>query len=73
LSSGYHTVTVVDEEGGVQCANNKNKYSGGYPKCTPNADKIITDTWNIFELQEDLGSIRIFDRYSKLLKEIRPR
>jgi gliding motility-associated-like protein len=45
----------------------------GYPKYfTPNAD-TYNDTWNISELQGNSGSkIYIFDRYGKLLKEIRP-
>jgi gliding motility-associated-like protein len=73
VSSGYHTVTVVDEGGCSAPIIRTNILVIGYPKYfTPNSDNY-NDTWNIFELQEDLGSkIRIFDRYGKLLKEIRP-
>jgi len=45
----------------------------GYPLFfTPNGDGY-NDTWNIFSLSDQLETkIYIFDRYGKLLKEIRP-
>ena len=44
-----------------------------YPKYfTPNGDGYH-DTWNIFSISNQLNAkIQIFDRYGKLLKEIRP-
>lgn len=46
----------------------------GYPKYfTPNGD-TYNDTWNIFDLKNQLASrIYIFDRYGKLLKDISPK
>jgi len=45
----------------------------GYPKFfTPNGDDY-NNTWNIINLQDQPGAlIYIFDRYGKLLKQIRP-
>jgi gliding motility-associated-like protein len=73
VSSGYHTVTVVDEGGCSAPIIRTNILVIGYPKYfTPNADNY-NDTWNIFELQGNVGSkIRIFDRFGKLLKELTP-
>ncbi|SEA02650.1 gliding motility-associated C-terminal domain-containing protein [Flavobacterium gillisiae] len=73
VSSGYHTVTVIDEGGCSLPIVRTNILVIGYPKYfTPNADGY-NDRWNIFELQDDVGSkIHIFDRYGKLLKEITP-
>jgi len=73
VSSGYHTVTVIDKYGCSEAIIQPNILVIGYPKFfTPNGDDY-NDKWNIFELQDDLASkIHIFDRYGKLLKEIRP-
>jgi gliding motility-associated-like protein len=73
VSSGYHAVTVVDQYGCSMPITKNNILVIGYPKYfTPNAD-TYNDTWNISELQGNSGSkIYIFDRYGKLLKEIRP-
>ena len=73
VSSGYHSVTVIDQGG---CSNpiiKSNILVINYSKYfTPNGDSY-NDTWNIKELQDELGSkIYIFDRYGKLLEEIRP-
>jgi len=45
----------------------------GYPRYfTPNGD-IIHDTWNIVNIENQPGAlIYIFDRYGKLLKQLRP-
>ena len=73
VSSGYHTVTVIDEGGCSVPIVRTNILVIGYPKYfTPNADGY-NDRWNIYELQDDVSSkIHIFDRYGKLLKEITP-
>jgi gliding motility-associated-like protein len=73
VSSGYHTVTVIDEGGCSLPIVRTNILVIGYPKYfTPNADGY-NDRWNIYELQDDVSSkIHIFDRYGKLLKEITP-
>ncbi|MEZ7506883.1 T9SS type B sorting domain-containing protein [Flavobacterium sp. Arc2] len=72
VSVGTHAITVKDVNGCSEYRND-NILVIGYPKFfTPNADGY-NDRWNIFELQADVASrIRIFDRYGKLLKEIRP-
>jgi gliding motility-associated-like protein len=73
VSSGYHSVTVADEGGCSAPITKTNILVIGYPKYfTPNGDGF-NDKWNIFELQDDVASkVHIFDRYGKLLKEIRP-
>jgi gliding motility-associated-like protein len=45
-----------------------------YPKFfTPNGD-AFNDTWNIFDLRNQINSrIYIFDRFGKLLKELSPK
>jgi gliding motility-associated-like protein len=67
VSSGTHLITVIDD--GL-CTNLEIDVTViNYPKYfTPNNDGI-NDTWNIKNL--DLNStIRIYDRYGKLLKQI---
>jgi gliding motility-associated-like protein len=73
VSSGYHSVTVIDQGGCSNPITKSNILVINYSKYfTPNGDSY-NDTWNIAELQDELGSkIFIFDRYGKLLKEIRP-
>tara|TARA_R110000868_G_scaffold8033_2_gene41635 strand:- start:3357 stop:5528 length:2172 start_codon:yes stop_codon:yes gene_type:complete len=73
VSSGYHSVTVIDQGGCSNPITKSNILVINYSKYfTPNGDSY-NDTWNISELQDELGSkIYIFDRYGKLLKEIRP-
>ena len=73
VSSGLHAVTVKDLNGCSNPITRTNILVIGYPKFfTPNNDSY-NDTWNVFELKDDLGSkIHIFDRYGKLLKEISP-
>ena len=73
VSSGYHSVTVFDEGGCSTPITKSNILVINYSKYfTPNGDNF-NDTWNITELQDELGSkIYIFDRYGKLLKEISP-
>ncbi|TDE06068.1 T9SS type B sorting domain-containing protein [Flavobacterium hiemivividum] len=72
VSLGTHSITVKDVNG-CSVLRNDNVLVIDYPKFfTPNGDDY-NDRWNIFELQDDLASkIHIFDRYGKLLKEIRP-
>lgn len=71
LYSGIHTITVRDKNG---CGSTTiNALIINYPKYfTPNGDGIH-EFWNIYNLadQED-ALISIFDRYGKLLKQIRP-
>lgn len=73
VSAGYHSVTVEDVTGCSLSITKGNILVIGYPKFfTPNNDGY-NDMWNIFTLGDELGSkIQIFDRYGKLLKEIRP-
>ncbi len=68
---GMHTIYVRDRYG---CAIEKVKINIiDYPKYfTPNGDGYH-DTWNISSLRHQANAkIYIFDRYGKLLKEIRP-
>lgn len=68
---GMHTIYVRDRYG---CAIEKVKLNIiDYPKYfTPNGDGYH-DTWNISSLRHQANAkIYIFDRYGKLLKEIRP-
>jgi gliding motility-associated-like protein len=73
VSSGIHTIKVVDANG---CSSplTKEVMVINYPKFfTPNEDGY-NDTWNISGLADQLDSkIYIYDRYGKLLKQIRPR
>lgn len=71
LSMGTHEIWVRDKFGCgikkliVQIINYPNYF-------TPNGDSYH-DTWNIIELRNQLNSyISIFDRYGKLIKQIKP-
>jgi gliding motility-associated-like protein len=71
LSMGTHEVFVIDKFGCglkkivVQIINYPNYF-------TPNGDSYH-DLWNINELKNQLNSyINIFDRYGKLIKQIKP-
>lgn len=71
VSSGTHVVTVRDKNGcGISTSQ---ALVINYPKFfTPNGDGY-NDTWNITDLKtKDKAIIYIFDRYGKLLNEIRP-
>jgi gliding motility-associated-like protein len=71
VSSGTHEVTVRDKNG---CGNSTSQaLVVNYPKFfTPNGDGY-NDTWNISDLKsKDKAIIYIFDRYGKLLREVRP-
>ena len=71
VSTGTHTITVRDKNG---CGNAVTKaLVVNYPKFfTPNDDGI-NDTWNITSLKEQTKArIYIYDRYGKLLRELRP-
>lgn len=74
VASGMHSITVEEVNG---CSAPITVYDVlviGYPKFfTPNGD-AYNDTWNIFDLKDQLTSrIYIFDRYGKLLKDISPK
>jgi len=71
VSVGWHTVTVIDLNGCEEAT--LNIFVIDYPKFfTPNGDGI-NDDWNINTLSYQPNSkIYIFDRYGKLIKEIRP-
>ena len=71
ISPGEHTVTVRDING---CGESKKTlYVIDYPRFfTPNGDGY-NDLWNIKGISnQQEAKIYIFDRYGKLLKEIRP-
>jgi len=71
VSSGTHVITVHDKNG---CGTSDSQALViNYPKYfTPNGDGY-NDTWNIVDLKaKDNAIIHIFDRYGKLLGEIRP-
>jgi gliding motility-associated-like protein len=71
ISPGEHTVTVRDING---CGESKETlYVIDYPRFfTPNGDGY-NDLWNIKGISnQQEAKIYIFDRYGKLLKEIRP-
>lgn len=74
VSSGLHSITVVEPNGCSASITVDDVLVIGYPKYfTPNGD-TYNDTWNIFTLSGQLDSrIYIFDRYGKLLKEISPK
>lgn len=71
VASGEHIITVRDMNGCEDASISA--YVLNYPKFfTPNGDGF-NDTWNIKDLADQpLSVIRIFDRYGKLLKEIKP-
>ncbi len=71
VSSGTHTITVRDKNGCGQTYSEALLVN--YPKFfTPNEDGF-NDTWNIIDLQDQSTSlIHIFDRYGRLLKDIKP-
>lgn len=73
VSLGTHSITVQDKNGCSSSVTVYNVLVIDYPRFfTPNNDSY-NDTWNIFSLQAQSNSkILIFDRYGKLLKEIRP-
>ncbi|MFT5715124.1 MAG: gliding motility-associated-like protein, partial [Flavobacterium sp.] len=73
VSPGEHSVTVADVTGCSASITRNNILVIGYPKFfTPNNDGY-NDFWNVFTLEDKLGSkIQIFDRYGKLIKEITP-
>lgn len=73
VAAGYHSVTVKDVTGCSSPITKTDILVVDYPRFfTPNNDGY-NDAWNIFTLEDALGSkIRIFDRYGKLLKEISP-
>ena len=73
VSSGFHTVQVVDINGCSNTIKKEDILIIDYPKFfTPNDDGY-NDTWNINDLflQND-SKIYIYDRYGKLLKQIFP-
>jgi gliding motility-associated-like protein len=73
VNSGYHTVTVIENNGCSNPISKSNILVIDYPRFfTPNGDGF-NETWNILTLADDTSAkIRIFDRYGKLLKEIYP-
>jgi gliding motility-associated-like protein len=73
VSYGVHTVTVSDPDGCSAPLTKGPIFVVDYPKFfTPNGDGE-NDTWNIDSLMSDANAkIFVFDRYGKLLKEIRP-
>ena len=71
VTSGIHTVTVRDKNG---CGSSTiQALVVNYPKFfTPNGDGY-NDSWNIIDLSNQLSaSILIYDRFGKVLKQIRP-
>ncbi|UPT71405.1 MAG: T9SS type B sorting domain-containing protein [Flavobacterium sp. JAD_PAG50586_2] len=71
VSSGIHTLTVRDKYG---CGSVTIKaLVVNYPKFfTPNGDGY-NDSWNIRDLSnQSTASIVIYDRYGKILKQIKP-
>ena len=71
VNSGIHIITVRDKNGcGVTTAE---ALVINYPKFfTPNADGY-NDTWNIHDLSnQPSANIYIFDRYGKLIRQIKP-
>ncbi len=71
VHSGIHTITVRDKYG---CGSvTVSALVVNYPKYfTPNGDGI-NDTWNIKDLSgQPSALITIYDRYGKVLKQIRP-
>jgi gliding motility-associated-like protein len=74
VASGLHSITVEDVNSCSAPITENDILVIGYPKYfTPNGD-TYNDTWNIFDLKDQLASnIYIFDRYGKLLKNISPK
>ncbi len=74
VASGMHSITVEDVNSCSAPITENDILVIGYPKYfTPNGD-TYNDTWNIFDLKDQLASnIYIFDRYGKLLKNISPK
>lgn len=72
VDSGQHTITIKDTKGGCDdqmLIANVLKYPKFF---TPNNDGY-NDTWNIDDLSYQPNAvIRIFDRYGKFIKEIKP-
>lgn len=71
VPSGIHTITVRDKNG---CGITSIQIIAiNYPKYfTPNGDGIH-DTWNVIGLEEQAdANIYIFDRFGKLLKQLKP-
>ena len=71
LSLGTHIIDVIDF---LNCDQiTKTKTIIGYPKFfTPNGDGY-NDSWNIVGVNDqDIGKLTIFNRYGKLIKQIRP-
>lgn len=73
VASGLHSITVNDVNG-CSTLTDTNVFVIGYPKFfTPNGD-THNDNWNISGLSDQPNCrIYIFDRYSKLLKDISPK
>ncbi len=73
VSSGLHSVTVMDQTGCSMPITKSGILVVNYPKYfTPNNDGY-NDYWNITELSsQPYAYIRIFDRYGKFLKQISP-
>ncbi|WP_281298476.1 T9SS type B sorting domain-containing protein [Flavobacterium limnophilum] len=74
VAYGMHSITVKDVNSCSTQITETNVLVIGYPKYfTPNGD-TYNDTWNIFDLKDQVASrIYIFDRYGKLLKDISPK
>jgi gliding motility-associated-like protein len=74
VASGVHSISVKDSYGCNSPLTENNVLVINSPKFfTPNGDGF-NDTWNIFDLKDQINSrIYIFDRYGKLLKEISPK
>lgn len=72
VASGTHSITVKNINGCSELTDD-NVLVVNYPKYfTPNGDGF-NDTWNIYELSNQLNlRVYIFDRYGKLLKDISP-
>jgi gliding motility-associated-like protein len=71
VNSGFHSVSVRDKNG---CGlTTTEAIVINYPKFfTPNGDGY-NETWNIYDLSEQEDAvIVIFDRYGKILKQIKP-
>ena len=73
VASGFHSITVMDQEGCSAPITKNDILVINYPKFfTPNNDGY-NDYWNIKELSDQpYAYIRIFDRYGKFLKQISP-
>ena len=72
IPPGIHTILVKDISG--LCGNFAFEFTlFDYPKFfTPNGDGV-NDTWNITDLKDDTSAtIKIFNRYGKLVSEIKP-